>query len=158
MLSLEKCLCGSSAHIFKWIVCLFHIELCDFCKYLDFPSNNLDINPLLHTLFANIVFHSLLFCWCCKLRYAKTLVFIYSFISGCAGSALLLLVSLVAESGGYSSCALQASCCSSFSCGAQALCTWASAAVARRLSCPKACGIFPELGWNPSPLHWQTDS
>ena len=26
------------------------------------------------------------------------------------------------------------------------------------LSCPVACGIFPEQGLNPRPLHWQTDS
>ena len=26
------------------------------------------------------------------------------------------------------------------------------------LSCPEACGIFPGLGWNPCPLHWQVDS
>ena len=29
-----------------------------------------------------------------------------------------------------------------------------SVAVAHRLS----CGIFPDQGWNPSPLHWQVDS
>ena len=26
------------------------------------------------------------------------------------------------------------------------------------LSCPVACGIFPDQGWNPCPLHWQGDS
>ena len=28
----------------------------------------------------------------------------------------------------------------------------------RRLSCPAACGFFPEQGSNPCPLHWQADS
>ena len=33
-----------------------------------------------------------------------------------------------------------------------------SAVVTRRLSCPKACGIFTDQGLNPCPLHWQADS
>ena len=33
-----------------------------------------------------------------------------------------------------------------------------SAVVARGLSCPVACGIFPDQGSNPCPLHWQADS
>ena len=44
---------------------------------------------------------------------------------------------------------------------AQALTTCgvrASAIVMRRHSCPMACGIFPDQGWNPCPLHWQEDS
>jgi len=27
-----------------------------------------------------------------------------------------------------------------------------------QLSCPEACGIFPDQGSNPRPLHWQADS
>ena len=30
--------------------------------------------------------------------------------------------------------------------------------MAQRLSCPVACGIFPDQGSNPSTLHWQSDS
>ena len=33
-----------------------------------------------------------------------------------------------------------------------------SAAVAHRLSGSMACGIFPNQGSNPCPLHWQADS
>ena len=33
-----------------------------------------------------------------------------------------------------------------------------SAAVAYRLSCPAACGIFPDQRLNPCLLHWQADS
>ena len=29
---------------------------------------------------------------------------------------------------------------------------------AHGLSCPTACGIFPNQGSNPCPLHWQADS
>ena len=35
---------------------------------------------------------------------------------------------------------------------------WSSVAVAHRLSCPTACGIFLDQGSNPCPLLWQTDS
>ena len=33
-----------------------------------------------------------------------------------------------------------------------------SVVVAHGPSCPAACGIFPDQGSNPCPLHWQADS
>ena len=36
--------------------------------------------------------------------------------------------------------------------------TWVSVVVVHGVSCPAACGIIPEQGWNPCPLHWQVDS
>ena len=33
----------------------------------------------------------------------------------------------------------------------------ASVAEAHELSCPMACGIFPDQGLNLGPLHWQED-
>ena len=33
-----------------------------------------------------------------------------------------------------------------------------SVVVAHGLSCSAACGIFPDQGTNPCPLHWQADS
>ena len=33
-----------------------------------------------------------------------------------------------------------------------------SAVAARGLSCLEACGILPDQGSNPCPLHWQADS
>ena len=33
-----------------------------------------------------------------------------------------------------------------------------SVIVAHGPSCCAACGIFPDQGWNPCPLHWQADS
>ena len=33
-----------------------------------------------------------------------------------------------------------------------------SVAVAHGLTCSAACGIFPDQGSNPCPLHWQADS
>ena len=39
-------------------------------------------------------------------------------------------------------------------CGARALGARASVVVAHGLSCSTACGIFPDQGLNPGPLHW----
>ena len=33
-----------------------------------------------------------------------------------------------------------------------------SEVAAHRLSCSEACGIFPDQGSDPCPLHWQVDS
>ena len=38
------------------------------------------------------------------------------------------------------------------------LCMRASVVLARGLGCRMACGIFPDQGSNPCPLHWQADS
>jgi len=43
-------------------------------------------------------------------------------------------------------------------CGARALGVRALVVVARWLSDSEACGIFPDQGSNPCPLHWQADS
>ena len=106
-------------------------------------------------------------------------LFIYLFIFGCLGSSLLCAgFSLVAASRGYSSlrCAgfsLQwllllrsiGSRCTGFSsCGSWAQQLWlglqsaGSVVVVYGLSCSAACGIFPDQGLNPCPLHWQVDS
>ena len=53
--------------------------------------------------------------------------------------------------GGFSCCSARALGCTGFS-------SWGSVVVAHRLSCPMACGIFPDQGWDPRPLHWQVDS
>ena len=63
---------------------------------------------------------------------------------------LIVVASLVAEQGSR---------CAGFSsCGTQALERRLSSCGARGLSCSMACGIFPDQGWNPCPLHWQVDS
>ena len=33
-----------------------------------------------------------------------------------------------------------------------------SVVVALGLGCPVVCGVFPDQGLNPCPLHWQVDS
>ena len=57
-----------------------------------------------------------------------------------------------------SGCSARASHCSGFCCWrAHAHGACASAAEAHRLSCSSACGVFPDQGSNPRPLHWQAD-
>ena len=56
-------------------------------------------------------------------------------------------------------CGVQASHCGGSSCcRAWALGGGASVAVAQGLGCSATCGIFPDQGSNPCPLHWQVDS
>ena len=68
-------------------------------------------------------------------------------------------LSLVVASGGHSS-----SWCAGLSLS-QPLLLWSTASrragsviVAHGPSCSTACGIFPDQGSNPCPLHWQADS
>ena len=68
-------------------------------------------------------------------------------------------LSLVVASGGHSS-----SRCAGLSL-LQPILLWStgsrragSVVVAHGLRCPAACGIFPDQGSNPCPLHWQADS
>ena len=100
---------------------------------------------------------------------------LFFFFFGCVGSLLLLgLFSSCSEQGLLSRGGVQAPNFGSFSCrGARALgCagfspygSWAqwwwfpgSTAVARGLSCFAVCGILPDQGLKPCPLHGQVDS
>ena len=87
-----------------------------------------------------------------RVHVSFKIIFLYSFLTAlslhCCG------LSLVVDIEATLCCGEQASCCSGFSCGAQA-----SVAVAHRLSCSMvACGIFPDQGSNSWPLHWKADS
>ena len=84
----------------------------------------------------------------------------YLFIFGCVGSLFLCEgFSLVAASGGHSS-----SRCAGLSLSWPLLLRSTgsrragSVVVAHGLSCSASCGIFPDQGSNPCPLHWQADS
>ena len=95
-------------------------------------------------------------CSCFKESYyRKQILFrnLFFFFFGCPGSAVRRL-SLVAVSKSYSFLH-----CMGFSLWWLML-LWSkvSVVVAHRLSCPSACGIFLDEGWNPCPLHWQVDS
>ena len=82
----------------------------------------------------------------------------YLFMLGCAGSSLLPAGVLQPWSAA-AALSQAASHCSRFSCcGAQALGPQALAIVAHGLSCPTACGIFPDQGSNSCPLHHKVDS
>ena len=69
-----------------------------------------------------------------------------------------MLLFLVVASRGYSSWGAQASHCSGFSCGAQALGHVAFSICGTGVSCPTASGLFPDQESNPCPVHWQEDS
>ena len=87
-------------------------------------------------------------------------LFIYVFIYGCVGSSVSVRgLSLDVASGGHSS-----SRCAGLSLS-RPLLWWStgsrragSAVVAHGPSRSAACGIFPDQGSNPCPLHWQADS
>ena len=87
-------------------------------------------------------------------------LFIYLFIFWlCWVFVSMRGLSLVAASGGHSS-----SWCAGLSLSRPLLlrstgsrCA-GSVVVAHRHSCSAACGIFPDQGSNPCPLHWQADS
>ena len=86
--------------------------------------------------------------------------FIYLFIYGCVGSIVSVQgLSLVVASGGHSS-----SRCAGLSLLQPLLLRSTgsrragSIIVAHGPSCSAACGILPDQGSNPCPLHWQADS
>ena len=66
---------------------------------------------------------------------------------------LFLLWSTGSRSMGFSSCGTWVS-----SCGSRASQSAGSVVVVHGLSCSVACGIFPDQGSKPCPLHWQADS
>ena len=94
--------------------------------------------------------------------------FIYLFLFfGCAESSLHTGFSLVAASGEHTlvavhgflivvaSLAEHGSRCRGSVVAAYGLQSSGSVVVVHWLSCSEACGIFPDHGWNPCPLHWQ---
>ena len=81
--------------------------------------------------------------------------------SGCSDQGLLIaavhgllivVASLVADHGLWA-CGLQLV----VACELQ-LTSLGSVVATHRLSCSMTCGLFPHLGLNPCPLHWQVDS
>ena len=96
--------------------------------------------------------HGLQVCGLQQLQHACSLVAARG-LSSCGMQAL--------EFAGLSSCGMWAQqlwCAGSRACGLQQLWHTGSVVVAHGLSCSVACGIFPDQGQNPCPLHWQADS
>ena len=82
----------------------------------------------------------------------------YLFLAALGFHCCAQAFSSCSKQGLLSSCSAQDSHCSGFShCRAQALGAWASVVEAHELSCPMACGIFPDQWLNLGPLHWQED-
>ena len=83
----------------------------------------------------------------------------YLFMAGLGLHCFLQSFSSCSERGLLSNCGMWASHYSGFSCCRE----WAlgrlwSIIVAHGISCPVACGIFPDQGLNLCTLHWQVDS
>ena len=88
-------------------------------------------------------------------------IFIYLFIYLLAALGFhccLWVFPSCGERGLLSSCGLQASQGSDFSCFRAPALKLSSVVVVRGLSCPAAGEIFPDYGLNPYPLHCETDS
>ena len=106
-------------------------------KYLIWEGSN--VNGIVFCFFFNFIY--LFYLWLC---------WVFVSVRG---------LSLVAASGGHSSL-----CCAGLSLS-QPLPLWStgsrhagSVIVAHGPSCSAACGILPDQGSNPCPLHWQADS
>ena len=81
------------------------------------------------------------------------------FISGSAGSSLLLGLFSTCSEWGYSLVAVHGLLIALTSFFEEhRLQSTGSIDVVERLSCSKACGIFLDEGWNPCLLHWQADT
>ena len=67
-------------------------------------------------------------------------------------------LSLVSASGIYSCCSVRASHTKALLTAEHRLWCLESVVVVLGLSCPEACGIFPDLGWKLRAPHWQVGS
>ena len=85
----------------------------------------------------------------------------------------LLLCGLFSSRGAWASHCHDFLCCGAWALGIPGFCSYgvraqqlqlpgsratSSIAVSHGLCCSTACGIFPDQGLNPCPLHWQADS
>ena len=138
------------------VSCIFHLSFSfwKFSKYLFFSlffffffffTQTKDILGKL--LFLNFIylflFLAVLGLHCCTQAFSSCSEGGLLFIA--VRRFLIAVASLVAEHG------LQAH-------GLQQLWHAGSVVAAHGLSCSVACGIFPDQGSNPCPLHWQADS
>ena len=93
------------------------------------------------------------------LKYFFLIIYLFIYLWLCWVFVSVRGLSLVVASGGHSS-----SRCAGLSLSRPLLLQSTdsrragSVVVAHGLSCSVACGIFPDQGSNPCPLHWQADS
>ena len=141
-------LLSRSDHCHRFLIYPFRIFLCIFKHYLYslyicvcvYIFLNVD-GIRLYLLWNFFFFNFLIYFWLC---------WIFVSVRG---------LSLVAASGGHSS-----SRCAGVSLSRPLLLRGTgsrragSVVVAHGPSCSTACGIFPDQGSNPCPLHWQADS
>ena len=123
-------------------------------------STSVDLNEVF-TFYPDFSASGMLIFYVSKFNIPYFLKFIYLFIYLwlCWVFVSVQGLSLVVASGGHSS-----SRCAGLSLS-RPLLLWntgsrraGSVTVAHGPSCSTACGIFPDQGSNPCPLHWQVDS
>ena len=133
--------------------------------YSIFRERALDFSP---GIFAHVIeqitfpcsVHSTHLCWAAtSLFFKKIFIYLFIYFWLCWVFVSVRGLSLVAASGGHSS-----SRCAGLSLSRP---LWLRSTGSRRAgsvvvvhgpSCSAACGIFPDQGSNPCPLHWQADS
>ena len=142
------CCSCSYLHFSLIIFCSFSFFCCLFIKEPSFHHNSF-LLYILCTFIVSIV--SVIFLKnCFKFIYLFLLCWVFVSVQG---------LSLVAASGGHCS-----SRCAGLSPSRPLLLRSTgsrragSVAVAHGLNCSTACGILPDQGSNPCPLHWQADS
>ena len=140
-------------HLFTCLLnylCIFFGEipiqiLCPFFNQVVFS-----LLSYLYVLDTNKFLIKCMICKCFLSYYVLFSHFLFFFFWLCWVFVAALRLSLVTESRGYSLLP-----CVGFSLRWLLLlrCAWASVVVAHGLSCSTACGIFPDQGSNPCPLH-----
>ena len=148
---------NSLRQIFLWnprlefLVSLFFVLL---CPYLSSGAQTLCslLTPISTTAFSKILTNSFFF-------FFKLFIYLFIYLWLCWVFISVRGLFPVAASGGHSS-----SRCAGLSLSRPLLLRSTgsrhagSVTVAHGLSCSAACGIFPDQGSNPCPLHWQADS
>ena len=132
---------------------------------------NLAINNTFNLQLAVILYDHYVYLGILLFIYLFKFIYFILFIFGCIGSSLLCAGFLQLQRAGATlHCSVRSPHCGFSCCRAWALGAWAlvvvacglqsagSVVVACGLSWSAACGIFPDQGLNPCPLHWQADS
>ena len=135
-----------------------------FVRYIVIANNFLPVSEwLIHFLYVEekfLILMKSIFSFCFFCVFFLTLgLFLFIYLWLCWVFVSVRGPSLVAASGGH-----YKSRCTGLSLS-RPLLLWStgsrragSVIVAHRPSCSAACGIFPDQGSNPCPLHWQADS
>ena len=136
---------------------------CFFSFFFSFIFFLVKVNCCLSTyIFSE---RNIIDCYSLLAQTQSSYPFDFFFFFGCVGSLLLHTGFLQLQQAGATLHCSAVSCCGAWALGMRAsvvvacgLQSTGSVVVVHGLSCFTACGIFPDQGSNPCPLHWQADS